>query len=56
MLARIEAKHFVAGLVLEADKVIIAAPIIRYMLGWSRERVREYAGEKGWRAQIIRGE
>jgi len=46
----IDAPHFCAGLVLENDLVIRAAPILRYMVGWRRERVMAYARRKGWQA------
>lgn len=49
-LGRIVAPHFVAGIVIEDGKVVRAAPIVRYMLGWSEDRVREYVNRKGWKA------
>lgn len=54
MLARIEAPHFVAGITLKDDHVVIAAPIVKYMGGWSRDRVRDYCKEKGWRIAVVR--
>jgi hypothetical protein len=52
MLVRIEAPHFVAGL--ETDGVVrLAAPIIRYMVGWSDDRVRAYVSSKGWKARVV---
>lgn len=52
-LTRIEAPHFVAAVVLVHDgpglKVARAAPILRYMLGWSGDRVYAYIERKGWR-------
>jgi hypothetical protein len=53
ILAEIEADDFCAGLVLRDDKVIEAAPIIGYMKGWSRGRVRDHCTEKGWKAKIV---
>ena len=46
----IDAPHFNAGLVLVGGKVIEAAPILRYMLGWELERVLAYCRRKGWSA------
>lgn len=54
MLAQITARHFCCGLVLESDRVTVAAPIVGYMRGWSRERVRGYCAEKGWRVAVVR--
>jgi hypothetical protein len=53
MLAQIHAGHFTAGLVLEDDVVTAAAPIITYMIGWSRDRVRSYCWFKKWRVIVV---
>ena len=34
-IARLDSGYFCAGLVLEDDVVVEAAPIIKYMLGWT---------------------
>lgn len=54
MLARIEAPHFVAGIVLKNDVVVIAADILKYMGGWTREQVRNYCNTKGWRVTVVK--
>lgn len=48
-LGRITAPHFVAGVVVEDDKVVRTAPIVGYMLGWTADEVRRYVHRKGWR-------
>lgn len=48
MLLQLTAPHFCAGLVAQDGKVTVTAPILRYMLGWSEAKVREYAAGKGW--------
>ena len=53
ILAVIDAPHFYAGIVLRRDRVIEAADIVRYMRGWSRERVRNYCQSKGWRVSVV---
>lgn len=51
---RITAPHFVAGLVLNANQVVVrAAPILRYMLGWSRHHVRNYCARKHWKVEPL---
>lgn len=51
-LVRVVAPHFVAGF--ETDGVVRrAAPIIKYMLGWSNERARAYITSKGWTASWV---
>jgi hypothetical protein len=52
-LAQIDGKRFMAGIVLRGDKVVEAAPILRYMRGWSRDRVREYCRSKNWRVEVV---
>lgn len=52
ILVRIVAPHFVAGL--ETDGTVRrAAPIIRYMVGWTDDKVRDYVKKKGWTASIV---
>lgn len=51
-LIRITAPYLVAGF--EFDGVVRrAAPIIRYMTGWSQERVAAYATRKGWQLECV---
>jgi len=53
VLAQVTAPHFCAGVVLTNDVVTEAAPILRYMVGWSRDRVRDYASGKGWQVKVV---
>jgi hypothetical protein len=53
ILAAIDAKHFYAGIVLQDDRVVEAAPIVKYMKNWSRDRVRDYCKDKGWNVTVI---
>ena len=53
MLGRITAPHFVAGVVLEDDVVVRAAPIIKYMRGWNSARIKSYTRKKGWWYEFI---
>lgn len=52
-LVRVVAPHFVAGLVVDDDRVTFAAPIIEYMVGWTPDHARSYIAKKGWRASIV---
>jgi hypothetical protein len=47
-LVRVVAHHFVAGLVAVDGRVVRAAPILRYMLGWDGARVAAYVQARGW--------
>jgi hypothetical protein len=47
-LVSIEAPHFNAGLVAEGGTVKEAAPILRYMIGWTGKQVADYCRRKGW--------
>jgi hypothetical protein len=46
----INAPHFYCGVVLHDDKVVLAAPIVRKkLLGKTREEVKTYCRDHGWR-------
>lgn len=45
---RIEAPHLVAGGDVQDGRCVRAAPIIRYMEGWTEERIGDYCRCKGW--------
>lgn len=49
---RIVAPHFVAAVVVGVQ----AAPIVKYMLGWSEARIREYCFWKGWEVEKVNDE
>jgi hypothetical protein len=51
---RITALHFCAGVVLHNDVVVRAAPILKYMRGWKRDRVVRYAQLKGWMIEAVK--
>ena len=53
ILAVIDAPHFYAGIVLQDDRVIEAANIVKYMRRWSRNRVRTYCKAKGWKISVV---
>lgn len=53
MLAQITAPHFTAGIVLVDDIVTEAAPIVSYMIGWKRDKVRDYCMHKRWHIVIV---
>ena len=56
MLAAIDAPHFYAGLVLENDIVTESAPIIKYMRGWSRSKVRDHCQTKRWKILVVKAQ
>ncbi len=45
---RISSQYFVAGGTLRGKHVFRCAPIIKYMKGWSLEKLRIYCKRKGW--------
>lgn len=56
ILAQIRAegpKPFTAGIVLWDDKVVEAAPIVRYMKKKSRDWVRDYCKQRGWSISVV---
>lgn len=44
----INAPHFYAGIEVQNDTVVKAAPILGYMHGWHMMRVNDYAKRRGW--------
>ena len=48
-----ERKPFVAAILLWDDKVIEAAPILRFMKGWMRDNVRTHCAHKGWKVKVV---
>lgn len=52
-LVVIDAPHFYAGLIAVDGRVIEAAHIVKYMKGWSGQRVADYCREKGWRWERV---
>jgi hypothetical protein len=44
---------FAAGIVLRSDWVVEAAPKLRFMKGWSRERVRNYCRAREWNVSVV---
>jgi hypothetical protein len=55
LLGVIDAPHFYAGVVLRHGRVIETAPIVRFMMHWSVDRVCDYCLTKGWRADVVSG-
>jgi hypothetical protein len=50
LLILIDAPHFCAAYARNSDNI---APIIRYMRGWSNERIAEYCRKKGWKMSTL---
>lgn len=49
-LFTIDAPHmYASGKFSDDGKVYKAAPIIKYMIGWTAQKVEEYAAFKGWK-------
>lgn len=54
ILCQIVAPHFVAGFEGAARTgVVRAAPIIRFMLGWTGRQVASYCRRKGWKVSRV---
>ena len=52
-LVRVEAPHFVAGIVMVGDVCTEAAPILRWAAGHSRGWLSTYFKNMGWKAMIV---
>lgn len=55
MLAQVTAPHFCAGFGVDVEMKTVcdAAPIIRYMVGWTANRVADYCYGKGWKVERV---
>jgi len=47
--AIIDAPHFMCAIVINGGVVIQAAPIVKYMNGWTVGAVKDYCAKKGWK-------
>lgn len=47
----ITANNFTAAIVLEDDLVVEAAPIVKYMIGWTKRKVLNYCMAENWQCQ-----
>jgi hypothetical protein len=54
-LVRVEAPHFVAGLIMRDDHCVYAAPILRWACGMRRSALRAEFARKRYTASIIGG-
>jgi hypothetical protein len=52
-LVLVEAPRFTAGLVLHDNVVIKTAPIARYMVGWSLDKLRKHCERKQWKIKMV---
>lgn len=48
-MLRIIAPHFVAGIVRGGA----AAPIIKYMKGWTLAQIKSYCAKKNWKIEVM---
>lgn len=54
ILVRVEAKHFVAGLIMEGDVCVHAAPILKKSIGKRRDELRALFKRMGWKATVLK--
>lgn len=54
IIVHIDAPHFNAGCILlkKNERVIQAAPIIKYMFNWELDRIKSYCNKKGWKYEV----
>lgn len=53
ILVRVVAPDFVAGLIMDGDRCIHAAPKLRWAIGKFRPELRAYFQRRGWSASIV---
>lgn len=54
---RITAPHFVAGVEYDRDldRIVRAAPIVRYTRGWSWAKFLRYSVKRSWKLELLLG-
>jgi hypothetical protein len=53
-VVQITSAYFCAAIVVSNGKVIDAAPILKYMIGWSFTKVEQYAAVKRWEYNFLK--
>lgn len=53
---RITAPHFCCAIIFRNQVVIEAAPIVKYMKGWTGIGVENYLKKKKWKGEIVQPE
>lgn len=49
----IDAPFFYCGVILQAERAVRAAPIVRYLRHWSRTRIEQYCRQRGWQCEVL---
>lgn len=53
MLIAVDAPHFYAGIIIENDYCIKAAPILKWCVGKHKDYLYNYFCKKGWKSSAI---
>lgn len=53
VLLRITGPSFVAGIVVRDRRIVEAAPVLRYMIGWDGRRFARYVIARRWRFEVV---
>ena len=52
-LLLINASHFYCGVILQVDRAVRVAPIVRYLLHWPRVRIEQYCCTRSWHYEVL---
>ncbi len=47
------AAQFYCGVILQADRAVRVAPIVRYLLHWPRARIEQYCRKRSWHYEVF---
>jgi hypothetical protein len=53
VLVQITTSYYCAGAIIEDDRVVAAAPILRGYVGWHRDRLLKHIHERGDKIEIV---
>jgi hypothetical protein len=52
-MIQITSDYFCAAVIVEHERVVSAAPILYYMVGWTVDRVMWYCDKKQWKYKTV---
>lgn len=52
-LIRLVSHFFVAGVIATDGRVVQAAPIVKYSVGWTTHQLYAYAMKRGWSMELV---
>lgn len=52
-LIQIKSSYFCCGILVQSGKIVKAAPIVKYMIGWNGKRFKQYCNKKKFTYEMV---